>query len=336
VPPILLPRRGAILGATPALLLPFLAAGRGARAQAAAAWPGRPVRILVGFAPGGFTDILARAVAAPLQARFGQPFVVENRPGASGIIAADALTKAPLDGHTLMMGHPTALAIAPALAQRMPFDPASALAPVSLLAVQPHLLVVKGDSPWREVADLVAEARRHPPGEIAYGSSGVGSVQHVAGELFAAAVGAEFTHVPYRGSAPTMADIAAGQVGFAIDGVAVSAPLIEGGQLRALAATSERRVARLPEVPTLAEAGVPGLVVGSWFGLVAPGGTPREVVQALRDAALAAMEAPEVARAMQAASAEKIASTPEEFARFIAAETGRYRGLAARTRITIQ
>jgi tripartite-type tricarboxylate transporter receptor subunit TctC len=327
VPPMR--RRGALL-ALPSLLT----AGPGGPAARAAEWPTRPVRILVGFAPGGFTDILARAIAPALSARFGPPFVVENRPGAAGVLAAEAVAKAPPDGHTLLLAHPTAVSIAPALAQRLPFDAAAAFAPVTLLAMQPHLLIVKRDSPWRGVQDLVADARARP-GAVTYGSSGVGSVQHVAGEVFAAATGAEFTHVPYRGSAPTMADIAAGQVGFAIDGVAVSAPMIEAGQLRALAASVERRVARFPDVPTLAEAGVPGVAIGSWFGLIAPAGTPPAVVEALRGAAVQALEGPEALRVLRAASAEPVGSTPAEFAAFIAAETARYRRLSARTRITL-
>ena len=313
------------------LAAPSLLLAAPARAQA---WPDRPVRILVGFSPGGFTDILARVMATALQARLGQPFLVENRPGASGMIAAEAVAKAPPDGHLLLMGHPTALAIAPALALRMPFDADAALAPVTLLAQQPHLLLVKGDAPWRGVQEMIAEAKRRP-GALTYASSGVGSVQHIQGEQFCAAAGVEMVHVPYRGSGPTMTDIAAGQVHCAIDGVAVSAGLRQAGGLRAIATSAPRRVPSLAEIPTLAEQGIEGVTPGSWFGLVAPGGTPAAIIGALQRACAAVLPAPEVQRAMQTAAAEPSAGTPEEFLAFLRAERQRFRALAARARISL-
>ena len=316
-------------------LLAALGAGSLApRARAQADWPQRPVRLLVGFPPGGFTDILARVIAPKLQEHFGQPFVVENRSGAAGIIAADAVAKAPPDGHTLLLAHPTAVAIAPALSQRLPYDALTAFAPVTLLALQPHLLLVKGDAPWRSVADLVVDARTRP-GAITYASSGIGSVQHVQGEQFAAAAGVAVVHVPYRGSGPTMTDLAAGQVHFAIDGAAVSASLIEAGRLRALATSAGARIARFPDLPTLEESGVPGVAPGSWFGLLAPAGTPPAIITVLQRAAAAALPTPEVERAMRNASAEPGGTTPRSFADFIQGEIERYRELAARTRISI-
>jgi tripartite-type tricarboxylate transporter receptor subunit TctC len=317
--------RRTLLGA--ALVLPAVA-------QAQPAWPERPVRILVGFSPGGFTDILARVLATALQARFGQPFLVENRIGATGIIAADAVAKSAPDGHTLLLAHPTASAIAPALAQRLPFDAVRAFAPITLLARQPHLLLVKGDSPWKSLADLIAAAKRQP-GVITFASSGVGSVQHIQGEQFCAATGIEAVHVPYRGSGPTMTDIAGGQVHWAIDGVAVSAPLIEAGALRALGTAAPTRIARWPDLPTFAEQGVEGVVPGSWFGLMAPAGTPPTVVASLAQASTAALALPEIIRAMRSASADPGGLSPEEFAGFLANETAGYRALAARTRISL-
>ncbi|MBV1796718.1 tripartite tricarboxylate transporter substrate binding protein [Siccirubricoccus sp. G192] len=305
-----------------------------ARPVRAQDWPQHPVRILVGFPPGGFTDILARVIAPRLQERFGQPFVVENRPGAAGIIAAEAVAKAPPDGLMLLLAHPTAIAIAPALSQRLPYDGMAAFTPVTLLAQQPHVLLVKGDAPWRSLAELVEDARRRP-GMLTYASSGVGSVQHVQGELFAAAAGIELVHVPYRGSGPTMTDLAAGNVSMVIDGVAVSAPLVESGRLRVLATSAARRLPRYPDLPTLAESGLEGVVPGSWFGLLAPAGTPPAIVQALARAATEALPTPEVARAMERASAEPGGLSPEEFAAFVRAEDARYRALAARTRISM-
>ena len=306
----------------------------GGAARAQGAWPQYPVRVLVGFAPGGLTDVLARVMSTRLAAHFGQPFVVENRAGASGIIGAEAVAKA-TDGHTLLMGHPTALAIAPAFAQRLPFDAERAFAYVSLLALQPHLLLVRDGAPWRDVAALVA-AGRAKEGALTFASSGVGSVQHVQGEQFCAAAGMRGVHVPYRGSAPTMTDLAAGQVDFVIDGVGVARPLMEAGKLRALATSNARRVAALPEVPTLAEAGIQGVVPGSWFGFVAPSSMPAETVRALRQACVAALPAPEVARALANASAEAVGNTPEEFRGFVQAQIAGFRELAKRTTISME
>jgi tripartite-type tricarboxylate transporter receptor subunit TctC len=309
-------RRRAVLGA---LALPAVARAQGQR----------PVRILVGFAPGGLTDTLARVVAPVIGAKLGHTCLVENRPGAAGVIAAEAVAKAPPDGALLLMGHPTALAIAPALGQALPFDAARAFAPISLMALQPHLLIVKGDAAWRDAPALIADAKRRP-GEVSYGSSGVASVQHVAGEALAAAGGARFTHVPYRGSAPTMVDIAGGSLGFAIDGVGVSAPMIESGQLKAIGASHTRRVARFPAVPTLIEQGFAGFAIGSWFGLVGPAGLPAPLLATLQAACVECLATPEGERALRNASAEGIGSSAEEFAAWIAGEIARYRALGVK------
>jgi tripartite-type tricarboxylate transporter receptor subunit TctC len=313
------------------------AAATAAQAQSASPhppWPQHPVRILVGFPPGGLTDVLARVLAPRLSERFGQPFVVENRAGASGIIAAEAVAKA-TDGHTLLLAHPTALAIAPVFARRLPFDAERDFSLVSLLALQPHLLLVKADAPWRDVAALVADARARPE-TLTFASSGVGSVQHIQAEQFCAAASIRAVHVPYRGSAPTMTDLAAGQVDFVIDGAGISAPLIEAGRLRALATANARRIARRPEVPTLAELGIGGVLPGSWFGLAAPAALPAPVSRALRDAAAAALPTPEVARALDNASAEGVGSRPDEFRAFVQDQIARFRELARRTSISME
>jgi tripartite-type tricarboxylate transporter receptor subunit TctC len=316
-----------------ALLLAGLAA-RPALAQTAAAWPQRPLRILVGFPPGGLTDVLARVLAARFADGFGQPCVVENRTGASGIIAAEAVAKA-TDGHTLLLVHPTAIAIAPVFARRLPFDAETAFAPIAGLALQPHVLLVKADAPWRDLAALVADATARPEA-ITFASSGVGSVQHVQAEQFCLATGTRMTHVPYRGSAPTMTDLAAGQVDWVIDGTGISAPLVEAGRLRVLATAHTRRLARYPEVPTLAELGIAGVLPGSWFGLAGPAGMPVPVVQALNAAILAAMPGPEMQRALANASAEGMAGSPEAFRAFIQAQIADLRTLAARVPIAME
>jgi tripartite-type tricarboxylate transporter receptor subunit TctC len=314
-------------------------AATGAAAQAQpgppqASWPQRPVRILVGFPPGGLTDVLARVLAPKFSERFGQPFVVENRTGASGIIAAETVAGA-TDGHTLLLAHPTALAIAPVFARRMPFDGEQAFAYVSLLALQPHLLLVKADAPWRDVAALIADARARP-GELTFASSGVGSVQHIQAEQFCAAAAIRMVHVPYRGSAPTMTDLAAGLVDLAIDGVGISRPLIEAGKLRALATANGKRLARFPDLPTLPELGVTGVLPGSWFGLAGPASLPEPVVRALSEAAAAAMPAPEVARALGNASAEGIGGDPGEFRTFVRDQITRFRELSKTASISME
>jgi tripartite-type tricarboxylate transporter receptor subunit TctC len=296
-------------------------------------WPQYPVRILVGFPPGGLTDVLARVLAPRLSEHFGQPFVVENRAGASGIIAAEAVAKA-TDGHTLLLAHPTAMAIAPALAQRLPFDAERAFTHISLLALQPHLLLVKADAPWRDVAALVADGRARP-GRLTFASSGVGSVQHIQAEQFCAAAGITAVHVPYRGSAPTMTDLAAGNVDFAIDGLGIAWPLVEAGRLRALATSNARRLARAPNLATLAEQGVEGVLPGSWFGLAAPSSIPEARALAIQQVAAAALTTPDVLRALGNASAESIGGTPAEFRAFIQDQISRFRTLAQRVSISM-
>jgi tripartite-type tricarboxylate transporter receptor subunit TctC len=299
-----------------------------------AAWPQRPVRILVGFPPGGLTDVLARVLAPRLAERFGQAFVVENRTGASGIIAADAVAKA-TDGHTLLLAHPTALAIAPVFSKRLPFDGETAFAYISLLALQPHVLLVKADAPWRDLDALVADGRARPEA-ITFASSGIGSVQHLQAEQLCAAAGLRMTHVPYRGSAPTMTDLASGQVDWVIDGVGISAPLVESGRLRVLATAHARRLARYPEAPTLAERGIAGVLPGSWFGLAGPASLPEPAVRALAEAAASAMPGPEMQRALGNASAEGIGGSPEDFRGFVQGQIAGFRDLARRVSISME
>lgn len=288
-------------------------------------YPSGSVRMLVGFAPGGYTDILARAVAIQLQQQFGRPFVVENRPGAAGVIAAETVARASADGLTLLVGHTTANAIVGVLQQRIGYDPARDFAPVTLLAAQPHALVVRANSPWRGVPDLIAAAKERP-GTLAYGSSGVASVQHVAGEMLARAAGIELVHVPYRGSAPALVDLAAGQIHLVIEGAAVSGAMVDSGQIRALAVTAAGPVARFPGVPPVAET-LPRYEVQSWFGLFAPAATPAAVTGALRDAVAGALETPGMRRILQDASATPGGMSSPAFQRFVENEIERYRSL---------
>ncbi|WP_198384019.1 tripartite tricarboxylate transporter substrate binding protein [Roseomonas sp. KE2513] len=305
-------------------------------AQPPPAWkPTRPVRLVVGFPPGGFTDILARVIAPLLQARLDQSIVVENRGGAAGIIGAEAVARAVPDGTTLLLGHSTANAIAANLAQRLSYDPRTAFTPITLVAAQPHALLVNAAAPYVDIGAFLAAARQ-APGRLTYASSGVASVQHVAGEMLRAATGIDVVHVPYRGTGPALADLAGGQVDFVIDGLAGAAPLISGGRIRPLAVSTAQRVPRLPYLPTLAEAGAPGFEIRSWFGLFAPAGLPEAAVEALYAAATDALARPEMLRVLSDASAEAGGMPPAAFADFVRGEIARYRDVAAHMRIAVE
>ncbi|MCR0983802.1 Bug family tripartite tricarboxylate transporter substrate binding protein [Roseomonas populi] len=318
------------------LALLTAASGGTARAQSPARWrPARPIRLIVGFPPGGFTDILARSLAPLLQAQLEQAVVVENRGGAAGIIGADLVAHAAPDGTTLLLGHSTANAIAANLDQRLGFDPRTAFTPITLVAAQPHALLVNAGAPYASTQDLLDAARR-APGRLTYASSGVASVQHVAGEMLRAATGIDVVHVPYRGTGPSLADLAGGQVDFVIDGLAAAAPLMHAGRIKALAVSTSGRVARFPDLPTLDESGAPGVEIRSWFGLFGPAGLPAPAVESLYAATVEALASQPMRRLLDDASAEAGGMPPSEFAAFIAREIARYRDVAARMRIAVE
>src|SRR5215210_5343016 len=251
--------------------LPALAtASRAVRAQPAS-WPDRPLRIIVPFPPGGAIDAMARLLAPRLSDALGQPAVVENRAGAGGTVGTGAAAQS-TDGHTLLMVS-IAHAVNPALYPRLPYDSTADFSPVAPVAVVPNLLAVPAARPWRTQAELVEAARRRP-GELTYGSAGSGTSIHLAGALFCALAGIEMTHVPYRGSGPSVADLVSGRLDAMFDSVTSSAPHIASGRLRALAVTTGHRIAAFPDLPTVAEAGMPGYVVDPWFAMLAPRSLP--------------------------------------------------------------
>lgn len=309
------PPRRAVLAAAAAAALP-----RAARAQA---WPARAVTIIVPFPAGGIVDQIARPLAAHFQAVFGQPFVVENRPGAGGNIGADAVAKAAPDGHTLLLGSTGTLCINEFLYDRLPFDMRRAFAPITLLVGTPMVLIVHPARPWRDVAAYLAAARA-APGRITAGSAGSGSALHLTLALFNAAAGTDIAHVAYRGAAPAITDLIAGTLDSMFDSVPHALPHIRGGRVRALAVATDARLSVLPEVPTFAEAGMPGFTVSPWFGLAAPAGTPEAIVARLHAAAADALRQPAVGGRLAEIGAEILARDPVAFAAFLETERRRW------------
>ena len=299
-------------------------------ARAQSAWPTKPVRIVVPFAAGGTTDILARALAPELQRAFGQPFVVDNKPGAGGNSGAAEVAKSAPDGHTLLMGTVGTHAINVALYPKLPYDPARDFVPVTLVAGVPNVLVMNPAAAQKyginSVADLIQALKAHP-GQLNMASSGNGTSIHLSGELFKSLTGTYMVHIPYRGSGPALMDLMGGTMDLMFDNLPSALPHIKAGKLKALAVTSATRSAALPEVPTIAEAGGPalkGYEASSWFGLLAPAGTPMEVVNRLQQETARALATPALKERLLSQGATPGGIPPAEFARFIEAETKKW------------
>ncbi len=282
-------------------------------------YPSRPVRIVVPFAPGGPNDIIVRLVAQKLTETWGQPFLVENRPGAGGNIGTDFVAKAAPDGYTLLSVGPGSLIINP-LIGKVPYETARDFAPVTLMARAPNALVAHPSLPARSVKDLI-ELARSQPGRVNYGSGGNGSTPHLAGAMFAAMAGIALTHVPYKGTAPATADLIGGQVQIAFLGIPTVLPHVKSGKLRVLAVTGKHRSPELPGVPTVDEAGVPGYELSPWYGLLAPAGTPRGVVARLGEEVSRIVRAAEMKEKLAVQGAEVAGGSPEEFAALIQADS---------------
>ena len=276
------------------------------------AWPTKPVRIMVGASAGGGTDIVARMLAEKFQGIFGQPFVIENRPGAGNTIAADVAARAPADGYTLLLATNSAQAIAPHM-MKLAFDPMKDLAPVALIVVVPNIVAVAPTVKAANIRELVAEIRAAPEGSFSCGSSGIGSTQHLACEAFGMATRTKITHIPYKGSAPALTDLAGGQIQLDFDTTSSAMAFIRGGKVRALAVMTPRRSAEMPEVPTLAEAGIEGVEMSTWYGLFATAGTSRDVLARLHVETLKILALPDIQKKLQGLGGEPGTLTAEQF-----------------------
>ncbi|HEY5580114.1 MAG TPA: tripartite tricarboxylate transporter substrate binding protein [Rhodoferax sp.] len=304
------------LAAAAALGLTLLATGS---VSAQVSFPNKPITIIVPFSPGGTTDILARIVGQGLNAELGQSVIIDNRAGAGGNIGGQLAARAPADGYTLFMGTVGTHAINASLYKKMPFDPIKDFAPLTRVANVPNLLVANPAKPYKSVVELIAYAKANP-GKVNFGSSGNGTSIHLSGELFKTMANVEITHVPYKGSAPAVTDLLGGQIDIMFDNLPSSIQHVRSGKLRPLAVTTANRSPELPNVPTIAEAGLPGYEATSWFGLFAPAGTPPAVISKLNTAIVKVLGQADVRKKISEQGAEVYSETPEQFAAFIQKE----------------
>jgi len=301
------------------------AAGLMAAAACAAAqdYPAKPIRLISAWTPGGANDILARALGQVISQRFGQPVVIENRPGASGTIGTAHVAQSPADGYTITLGSMPSYSTAPSMFPDLRYDPIKDLVPIAFVAIVPNVLVVNPSLPVKSVPELLAYAKANP-GKLAFSSVGNGSSSHLGGELFKLMGHVDMTHVPYKGTAPALVDLVGGRVQLAFENMPALLPLINGGQLRALAVTSRARSALLPQVPTVDEAGLKGYEIGAWYMMFAPAGTPRKVVDKLNEAVNAGLQQPDIRQRLKDLGAEIVGGTPEQAADFLKRDLARW------------
>ena len=312
----------------------LLAAGLPALAQTgpAAAYPVRPIRLVVPFTPGGSTDILARAIGQELSRAWGQSVVIDNVPGAGGSIGADKVAKSPADGYTLLMGHIGTLAVNPSLYPKLPYNPVTDFAPVAWVARVPNVLVIHPGVPAKTTQELVALAKAKP-GQLNYGSGGNGSAANLATEYFKMQTGSSLLHIPYRGTVPAMTDLLGGQIQVLFTGAPAVLAQIKSGQLRALAVSSPTRLDALPEVPTVAEAGYKGFEADQWYGVVAPAATPPDIVRKLNAQINLALASAELKTRLNSEGAIATPTTPEAFGQHIGREIARWKPVIGSGRV---
>ncbi len=299
------------------------------------AYPVKPIRLVVPFVPGGSTDLIARIMAQKLEEPLGQQVVVENRAGAGGNIGVEYVAKSTPDGYTLIFGHVGTFGFGPSMYEKLPYDPVRDFAPIVLFASVPNMLVVHPALPVKTVKELIALARSRP-GRLNYGSSGNGSASHLATEYFKLLSKTEITAIPYKGTGPLVTDLIAGQTQLTITGVPPLYPFVQSGRLRGIAVGSAKRLTMMPDMPTIAEAGVPGYESSTWFGPLAPAKTPREIVTRLNAELLKILQRPDVRKRFSEEGVEAIGSTPEEFGSYIKAEIERWARVIKASGITPQ
>jgi tripartite-type tricarboxylate transporter receptor subunit TctC len=301
-----------------ALALSVIACG----ASAQQSYPAKPIRFIVPFPPGGGNDTVARAIAHQMGPALGQPVVVDNRPGAGGSIGADLAAKSPADGYTLFLAGVGSHVVNPNLQAKLPYDPIKDFAPVTLVASAPAVLVIHPAIPARNIAEFTAYVRAHP-GKLNYASNGNGSASWLAAAMYETMAGVRMVHVPYKGVAQAITDLLSGEVQLMFGTVVGLAPQVQAGKLRALAVTNVKRTALLPDVPTLAESGLPDYQAGSWYGVMVPAGTPRPIVERLHRTIVNSLQQPDVVQRLQTEGAEVIGSTPDQFGAHIKSELTR-------------
>ena len=301
---------------------PSTGSGQAASTSSGQAWPAKSIRFISPYAPGGGTDILARTLGQKLSENLGVSVVVENRPGAGGLIGTDLVAKSAPDGYTLMLGTPSPITVAPFLYKKMPYDPLRDLTPITLIAVVPAVISILPSLPAKTVREMIALARAKP-GAMTYSSSGNGGTAHLSGLMLQTMAGIAITHVPYRGTGPALTAVMSGEVTFTAANIISSLPMVKSGRLRALAVTGDKRSPVLPDVPAVAET-LPGYSAGPFYGVLAPGGMPVELTARIRNELVKIVHAPDMKSRLSAEGSEPIGSTPEAFSALIRAETARW------------
>jgi tripartite-type tricarboxylate transporter receptor subunit TctC len=291
--------------------------------QAATAFPNKPIRIIVAYTPAGTTDILARAIGQKMSETWGQPVIIDNRAGAAGNIGTEVAARATPDGHTLLMGTAGTHGINVSLYRKLSWHPVNDFAPVSLSAMVPNIMVVNNALPVKNVREFVAHVKANP-GKLSYGSPGNGSTAHLSMELFKSMTGSTIVHIPYKGSAGVLTDVMGGQIAVTIDNMPPYIPQVKAGKIRALAVSTGKRSSAMPDLPTIAEAGVPGYEAGAWFGLLAPAGTPKPIVAQLSAESARIIKLPDVSKRVSELGADPVGSTPEQFAELIKTEIAKW------------
>jgi tripartite-type tricarboxylate transporter receptor subunit TctC len=302
--------------------------------SAQTAYPDRPIKLIVPYPPGGTTDLLARTLAPRLSERLGQPILIENRAGAGGVIGSQVVAKSPADGYTLVFGSIASHGILPAIQVPPPYDPIRDFSPVSLVAITPNVLLANVAAPAKNVAELIALAKSQP-GKLNFGSTSLGGSPHMSGELLKSQAKIQMVHVPYKGGAPMLVDLMGGQISYAFDNLPSSIQHIRSGKVKALAVTTAKRWPHAPEIPTMAEAGLTGYESSAWFGLLAPGNTPKAVVDLLQKQVTFILKQPEVEKIYLEQGAMPVGNSPDEFVRFISAEMLKWKTVVSDTGVKL-